>query len=196
MMLAYVAVHHRKLRVQADPSCFDLSTVLEPVRTEYPNLIYLGIWFHDGSVYVYVQSAERMSDIKLTSALKDHMVITNIAPYSIPLLGSCNRSGDPRLEFIADLLNTLHGVDVFYKFGIKLYVLEQNVNFRARKGDKRVSGVLPSCHIDHFEKPAESILDSKDSLVPEQRKLYERMRNKVLNNIAVNVTDNLSRLSN
>lgn len=58
------------------------------------------------------------------------------------------------------------------------------------------SGVIPPCHIDHFEKHAESIFDNKDSPVPEQRKLYKRRRNKVLNNIAVTVTDNLGRLSN
>ncbi|CAN0255414.1 unnamed protein product [Scytosiphon promiscuus] len=40
-----MALRHRKLRVKANPSCFDLSTVLEPLRTECPNLIYLGIWF-------------------------------------------------------------------------------------------------------------------------------------------------------
>ncbi|CAM9744240.1 unnamed protein product [Pylaiella littoralis] len=74
-----MALRHRNLRVKANPSCFDLSTVLEAVRTDL-NLIYLGIWYHDGSVYVYAQSAERMSDIMLTKALKDHMVMTNIAP--------------------------------------------------------------------------------------------------------------------
>ncbi|CAN0275296.1 unnamed protein product, partial [Scytosiphon promiscuus] len=257
-----MAVHHRKLRVKANPSCFDLSTVLEPVRTEYPNLIYLGIWYHDGSGYVYVQSAERMSNIKLTKALKDHMVMTNIAPYSTPagelqeewrsksvrankatavdadtIVVFVHPLGKESLQhitskFIADLLKTLPGVDVFFKFGLKLYSLEQNVSFRARKGDKNVrvccsrkgwitvlkeeaydeilqilvdktqeavrmfSGVISPCHIDHFEKHAESILDFKDSPAPEQRKLYERRRNKVLNNIAVKVTDNLNRLSN
>ncbi|CAN0350886.1 unnamed protein product, partial [Scytosiphon promiscuus] len=133
---------------------------------------------------------------------------------------------------VADLLKPLPGLDVFYKFGLKLYSLEQNVNFRARKGCKKArlccsrngwtpapkeeaydeilqilvqktqeavnkfTGKIPPCYIDHFEKYAESILDYKDCPVPEQRKLYERRRNKVLNNIAVNVTDNLNRLSN
>ncbi|CAM9092333.1 unnamed protein product [Laminaria digitata] len=257
-----MALRDRKLRVKANPSCFDLSTVLEPLRTECPNLIYLGIWYHVGSVYVYAQSAERMSDIMLTKALKDHMVITNIATYSTPrgelqeewrpkpvrankaIVGKADTIpvfvhplGKESLQhitskFIADLLKTLPGVDIFYKFGLKLYSLEQNVSFRARKGDKKVrvccsrkgwitvskeeaydeilqilvdktqeavrmfSGVISPCHIDHFEKHAESILDFKDSPVPEQRKLYKRRRNKVLNNIAVTVTDNLSRLSN
>ncbi|CAN0258678.1 unnamed protein product [Scytosiphon promiscuus] len=217
---------------------------------------------HVGSVYVYAQSAEHMSDIMLTKALQKHLVITNIARYTTPRgeLQEEWRSKPVRAnkaivvkadttavfvhplgkeslqhitsKFIADLLNTLPGPDVFYKFGLKLYSLEQNVSFRARKGDKKVSllccsrkgwitvpkeeahdnilqtlvdktqeavrmfsGVISPCHIDHFEKHAESILDFKDSPVPEQRKLYERRRNKVLNNIDVNVTDNLSRLS-
>ncbi|CAM9285381.1 unnamed protein product [Sphacelaria rigidula] len=257
-----MALRHRKLRVKANPSCFDLSTVLEPVCTEYPNLIYLGIWYHVGSVYVYAQSAEHMSDIMLTKELKDHMVITNIALYSTP--GGelqeewrskpvrANKSivvnadttavfvhppGKESLqhinsEFIADLLKSLPGLDVFYKFGLKLYSLEQNMNFRACKGYNKVrlcrsrdgwttapkeeayveilqilvkktqqavnmfTGIIPPCYIDHFEKHAESVLGYKDSPVPEQRKLYERRRNKVLNNIAVHVTDNLNRLSN
>ncbi|CAN0049916.1 unnamed protein product [Pylaiella littoralis] len=97
------------------------------------------------------------------------MVITNIAPYSTPrgelqeewrskpvrankaivvkadtIAVFVHPLGKESLQhitskFIADLLKTLPGVDVFYKFGLKLYSLEQNVSFRARKGDKKVS---------------------------------------------------------
>ncbi|CAM9876002.1 unnamed protein product [Laminaria digitata] len=146
-----MALRHRKLRVQVNPSCFDLSTVLEPVRTEYPNLIYLGIWYRDGYAYVYAQSAERMSDIMLTKALKDHVVITDISSYSTTegelqeewrsKRVRANKSiavnadttaiiahslGNESLqhitsEFVADLLKPLPGLDVFYKFGLKLY---------------------------------------------------------------------------
>lgn len=256
-----MAVSSRKLRVQTDPSCFDLNTILESVRTEYPKLMYLGIWYHNGSVHVYAQSLERMSEIVLTKALEDRMVITGIVPYSTikgelqeewcskPHRG--NKSvvfkadtaavfvhplGEESLqhitsEFIVDLLETLPGPDVFYKFGLKMYSLTQNSNFRTRKGDKNVrvccsrngwitvpkeeafdeilqiltektqeavNGFrhkVPEYYFDHFEMHVDSILAYKDSTIPEQRRLYLRKRNSILNNIAVSVTDNLSRLS-
>lgn len=256
-----MAVRDRKLRLQAEPSCFDLSIIVELVRTKYRNLNYLGIWYCDGSVHVYAQSAERMSDVILTKALEEHMVITDIAPYSTvrgelleqwrskPVRAQKSITvkddttavfvhplGEESLEhvtseFIKDLLETLPGPDVFYKFGLKLYSLQQNMNFRARKGDKNVRvccsrngwvtvpkeeaydeilqiltektqecvgasrGVIPPYYISHFEMHADSILAYKNSALPEQRKLYLKNRNKLLNRIAVSVTDNLSRLS-
>lgn len=39
---------------------------------------------------------------------------------------------------MADLLKPPPGLDVFYKFGLKFYSLERNVNYRARKKCKRV----------------------------------------------------------
>lgn len=163
-----MAVVHRKLRVQFDPSCVDVSTVLEPVRLEYPDLIYLGIWQCDSNVYVYAQNAERMSSTTLAKALEEHMVITNISSYattegdlqeewrSKPMRGKKRAAvsadttavfvhplGSESLqhitaEYVTELLQEMPGMDVFYKFGLKLYSLEQNMNFRARKKYKYV----------------------------------------------------------
>ena len=257
-----MALYDRKLGVQVEPSCFDLSTVVESVRAECPKLIYLGIWYRDGNVCVYAQSAERMSDIMLTKALEDHVVITKIAPYSAPTgelqeewrskpvrannkkvvvkSGTTavfvNPLGKESLrhitkEYVADLLKPLPGPDVFYKFGLKLYSLQQNFNFRARTGYKmvrvccsrngwvtapkeqaydeilqilvektreavnRYAAEISAYYINHFETYSSSILDHKDSDVPEQRRVYERRRNKVLNHVAGSVTDNINRLS-
>ncbi|CAN0518227.1 unnamed protein product, partial [Ectocarpus sp. 12 AP-2014] len=256
-----MALRNRKLVVRANLSCFDLITILESVRTQCPKLIYLGIWYRDGFVYVYAQGAERMSDIMLTKALEGHMVITDISTYDAPT-GELQEEwrakpvrGNKKIEvkanttavfvhplgkeslqhvtsdFIADLLRPLPGMDVFYKFGLKLYSFHQNINFRARKGDKnarvccRRKGwitvpreeaydeilqilvektreavnmfrqTIPAYYSDHFDMYTDSILAYKDSALPEQRKLYERRRNKVLNNIAVSVTDNMRRMS-
>ncbi|CAM9482310.1 unnamed protein product [Ectocarpus sp. 4 AP-2014] len=256
-----MALRNRKLAIRANLSCFDLSTILESVRTQCPKLIYLGIWYRDGFVYVYVQGAERMSDIMLTKALEGHMVIVHISTYDAPV-GELQEEwrakpvrGNKKIEvkanttavfvnplgkeslrhttsnYVADLLRPLPGIDVFYKFGLKLYSLHQNINFRARKGDKNARvccsrkgwitvprdeaydeilqilvektreavsmfrQTIPAYYFDHFDMYSDSILAYKDSAVPEQRKLYERRRNKVLNNIAVSVTDNLRRMS-
>ena len=165
-----MALRNRKLRVQLKPTCIDLNTVLEPLRTEYPNLLYLGIWYHDGYGYMYAQHAERMSDIMLTKLLKDHMEITDISSYSAIVDGELQeewRSKPFRAKkrpavkadtnaifvnplhkesmkhitkgFIVDLLKPLPGLNVFYQFGLKLYSLEQNSNFRTRKGSRKVS---------------------------------------------------------
>ncbi|CAN0084627.1 unnamed protein product [Pylaiella littoralis] len=257
-----MALRHRKLRVKANPSCFDLSTLLEPVLSRFPNLIYVRIWYHDGKVLLYIRNDQNMSALTLGEQVeKAHVDIVDISSYSTPEgeLEEEWRSKPVRAkksiavnagttavfvhplgkeslqhitsDFVADLLKPLPGLDVFYKFGLKLYSLEQNVNFRARKGCKKArlccsrngwttapkeeaydeilqilvqktqeavnkfTGKIPPCYIDHFEKYAESILDYKDCPVPEQRKLYERRRNKVLNNIAVSVNERLSRLS-
>ncbi|CAM9191293.1 unnamed protein product [Pylaiella littoralis] len=256
-----MALRHRKLRVKANPSCFDLSTLLEPVLSRFPNLIYVGIWYQDGKVLLYIQNDHNMSALTLGEQVeKAHVDIVDISSYSyhgrraargvaiqaISAKKSIAVNADTTgvfmhplgkeslqhitSDFVADLLKPLPGLDVFYKFGLKLYSLEQNASFRARKGYKKVrlccsrkgwitvpkeeakddifqilvqktqeavrmfSGVISPGHIDYFEKHAESILDFKDSPVPEQRKLYERRRNKVLNNIAVSVNERLSRL--
>lgn len=78
-------MRNRKLAIRANLSCFDLSIILEFVRTQCPKLIYLGIWYSDAFVYVYAQGAERMSDILLTKALEGHMVITDISTYKAPI---------------------------------------------------------------------------------------------------------------
>jgi len=256
-----MALRNRKLAIRANLSCFDLSTILESVRTQFPNLIYLGIWYRDGCAYVYAQGAERMSDIMLIKALEGHMVIMDISTYDAPT-GELHEEwrakpvrGNKKIKvkadtttvfvhplgkeslqhvtgsFVADLLRSLPGTDVFFKFGLKLYSLHQNINFRARKGDKNARvccsrngwitvprdeaydeilqilvektreavsmfrQTIPAYYFDHFDMYSDSILAYKDSAVPEQRKLYERRRNKVLNNIAVSVTDNLRRMS-
>ncbi|CAN0351479.1 unnamed protein product [Ectocarpus sp. 6 AP-2014] len=161
-----MALRNRKLVIRANLCCFDLSTILESVRTQCPKLIYLGIWYRDGFVYVYVQGAERMSDIMLTKALEGHMVIEHISTYDAPggelqeewrakpVRGNkkievksdttavfVNPLGKESLRhitgnYVADLLRPLPGIDVFYKFGLKLYSLHQNINFRARKGTR------------------------------------------------------------
>lgn len=164
-----MALRNRKLRVQLEPTCIDLNTVLEPLLREYPNLVYLGIWYHDGYGYVYAQHAERMSDIMLTKLLKDHMKITDISSYSTIVDGELQEEwrskpfrAKKRLavnantnaivvnplhkeslkhitrEFVVELLKTLPGLDVFYQFGLKLYSLEQNANYRTRKGYNKV----------------------------------------------------------
>ena len=255
-----MALRHRKLRVQFNPTCVDVSTLLDPVRAEYPSLIYLGIWYHDGYGYVYAQNAERMSDTMLTKLLKDHMEITDISSYYTvggelqeewrfkPFRANrrADNSNDTKAiivhslhqeslqhitrEFVADLLKQMLNIDVFFKFGLKLYSLEQNINFRARKGYKKVrvrcddgwktvpkdeaydeliqilvertqQAVrmfrcdIPPYYIDHFDTYANGVLDYADCSVPKYRKLYEKRRNKCLDNIAVSVNDRLSRLS-
>lgn len=41
-------------------------------------------------------------------------------------------------EFVVDLLKQMLNINVFLKFGLKLYALEQNINYRARKNYKYV----------------------------------------------------------
>lgn len=54
---------------------------------------------------------------------------------------------------------------------------------------------IPAYYVDHFDMYSDSILAYRDPAFPEQRKSYEMRRNKVLNNIAVSVTDNLGKMS-
>ncbi|CAB1106780.1 unnamed protein product [Ectocarpus sp. CCAP 1310/34] len=235
-----MALRNRKLAVRANLSCFDLITILESVRTQCPKLIYLGIWYRDGFVYVYAQGAERMSDIMLAKALEGHIVFTDISTFDAPISEPQEEwrakpvCGNKKIEvkanttavfvhplgkeslqhatsdFIADLLRPLPGIDVFNKFGLKLYSLHQNINFRVRKGDKNArvccsrKGWITVPREEAYDeilqilvkKTREAvsiILAYKDSAFPEQRKLYERRR--ILNNIAVSVTDNMRRMS-
>lgn len=117
-------------------------------------------------MYVYAQGAERISDIMLTKALEGHMVITDISAYDAPMgelqeewrakpvrgnkkfevkadttavfvhpLGEESLQHVTR-DYVADSRKPLPGIDVFFISGLKLYSLHQNINFRARKGDK------------------------------------------------------------
>lgn len=164
-----MALRNRKMRVQLKPTCVDLNTLLEPLLAAYPNIIYVGIWYHNGYGYVYVQHVERMSYITLTKLLKDYIEITDISSYSTIVDGELQ--GEWRLkpfrakkrlavnadittvfvhplhkeslqhitkEFVVELLKPLPGISVFYKFGLKLYSLDQNSNFKTRKGCKKV----------------------------------------------------------
>ncbi|CAM9666204.1 unnamed protein product [Pylaiella littoralis] len=78
-----MALRHRKLRVKANPSCLDLSTLLEPVLSRFPNLIYVGIWYHDGKVLLYIQNDHNMSALTLGEQVeKAHVDIVDISSYS------------------------------------------------------------------------------------------------------------------
>lgn len=154
--------------MQFNLSCVNLQALLPPFRTLYPNLIYLGIWYSGDYGYVYAQNTERMSGARLTKVLRDVIDTTGIASYatkegelqeewrSKPVRGT-NRAatradisavhvhplGKESLqhitaEYLVNLLKEAPQMDMFYKFGLKLYSLEQNINFRARKKYKDV----------------------------------------------------------
>lgn len=78
-----MVLRHRKLVAQPSPSCVDLCTILQHVRERYPGLIYLGIWYHEDKVCLYLQNKENMSALTLTGLLeKAHIDCVGISPYS------------------------------------------------------------------------------------------------------------------
>lgn len=163
-----MTLSNKKLRVQIEPTCVDLGTLLEVVRARYERLEYIAISYHSGEAHVYVKNAERMSAVQITNLLKDHVTITKVLAFStvegelqeewsLKAFGAeryriaraddtpvfVNPLGDERMhhvssEYVSDLLKRLLNFGVFFSFGMKLYSLDQNVNFRARKKYKFV----------------------------------------------------------
>lgn len=152
-----MALRHRKLKARVEPDCVDLSTMVQAVRSKYPDLLYLGIWFRDGKVCFHVQNEQRMSAECIKQQLETYVAVADISTYSKmdgelqeewrskPARGKkrvvanagtnaifvhplCAESMDHiTREFVADLLQQ------FLNVGAELYSLEQNTNFRARK---------------------------------------------------------------
>lgn len=77
-----MASRHRKLRVQAELACVDLSTLLEPPRAKTPNLLHFAVSYKDDKMCSYVQCKTFVSPDKLSSVWKDVDIdITDISPY-------------------------------------------------------------------------------------------------------------------
>lgn len=161
---------HRKLVARSDPSCTDLSILLQPVLVVLPRLLHFAITFQDGKVCFYLQNIEHIAHTTTASLCKlfeEHVGTIDLTPYStvegelqqewrskrrrgITTTPNANTSvvfvnplGKESLhhisrEFVVDLLKQTLNVGVFFKFGLKLYSLEQNMNFRARKRYKYV----------------------------------------------------------
>ena len=156
---------HRKLVARSDPSCIDISMLLEPVLAILPSLLHLAIAYHNGKVCCYLQNTEHISRAnvaKLIELFEKHAGNTSIEPYSKvegelqqEWQSQIRRGKKPRTktdtieifvnpigqeslqhitqEYVANLLKQALNIGVFFKFGLKLYSLEQNMNFRARK---------------------------------------------------------------
>lgn len=165
-----MASRPRKLVVLTDPSCVDLSILLQPVLAIVPDLLHFSISFNHGKVCFYLQSTDYMSRDKRTRLgefFEKHTDNVDVIPYSTvegelqeewrskPKRGiSTSASADTNVifvnplgeeslqhitrEYVIDLLKQTLNIHVFFKFGLKLYYLEQNMNFRARTKYKYV----------------------------------------------------------
>lgn len=162
-----MAPRYRKLVVRADPSCVDLSILLQPALAILPGLLHFAISFHDDKVCFHLQNTglwSRGNITKLTQLFEGYMDTPDISSYStiegelqeewrskrkreigtsgtsvtadsstvfVNPLGEESLQHIPR-EYVVDLLKQTLNIGVFFKFGLKLYSLSQNVNFRTR----------------------------------------------------------------
>lgn len=80
-----MASRPRKLVVLADPSCVDLTILLQPVLAIIPDLLHFTISFNHGKVCLYLQNKEYMPRDKrtrLAELFEQHMDNVDIIPYS------------------------------------------------------------------------------------------------------------------
>lgn len=248
-----MAPRNRKLLVRADPSCVDLSMLLQPVLEILPGLLHFAISSHDDNACFYMQNTGLLSRKnlgKLTELFEGHMNTNVFSSYttvegelqeewrlkrergSSPGAAAhtdiifVNPLGKESLrhitrEYVVGLLKQNLNIGVFFKFGLKLYSLSQNVNFRARKYHKNVRvwvndkwmTVPKEKAYDKIlymlvEKTCDAVEMYKDSIpefdvnhfnmfvpvVLENKESFAKRRNSGLDAIAVSVNDRLSRL--
>ncbi|CAN0401933.1 unnamed protein product [Hapterophycus canaliculatus] len=79
-----MALSHPKLELHIEPMLVDPNTIFQIVREWHKRLQYVGKWYHDDQVYVFVQNKERLSSLKVTELLDGYgyVVIKKISKYS------------------------------------------------------------------------------------------------------------------
>lgn len=73
-----MALSHPKLELHIEPVLVDSNTIFQLVQEWYKRLQYVGTWYHDDRVYVFVQNKERLSSLKVTELLDGCLHCKNI----------------------------------------------------------------------------------------------------------------------